>query len=152
LQRHLAAQRLGLLGQEDDAESPLADLLQQLVRTDDIAGPLAQRLLEGGDGPGGHGLQEVAGPRMCVQQFLHPAAEFGVAGAGLAQVGGPRFGGLTLKGLTENGIDVGRFVVHGITQAEIRGYLSMRVSGLTRLTEWEKDRFGQAVSESLSAA
>jgi hypothetical protein len=34
LQRHLAADRLFLLGHEDDAHAALADLLQQLVRAD----------------------------------------------------------------------------------------------------------------------
>ena len=39
LQRHLAADRLGLLGHVDDAHAAFADLLQQLVGADDGAGP-----------------------------------------------------------------------------------------------------------------
>ena len=39
LQRHLAADRLVLLGHEDHAHAPFADLLQQLVRADLRAGP-----------------------------------------------------------------------------------------------------------------
>ena len=38
LQRHLAADRLLLLGHEDDAHAAFADLLQQLVGADERAG------------------------------------------------------------------------------------------------------------------
>ena len=43
LEGHLAADRLQLLGHEDDAEAPFADLLQQLVRADLSAGALRRR-------------------------------------------------------------------------------------------------------------
>ena len=45
LQGHLAADRLGLLGQEHDAEPALANLFQQLVRADDVPGTFADRLV-----------------------------------------------------------------------------------------------------------
>src|SRR5439155_268804 len=48
-QRHLAADRLLLLGHEDDAEAPFADLLQELVWADDGAGALGDRVIDGGD-------------------------------------------------------------------------------------------------------
>ena len=38
LQRHLALDRLRLLGHEHDAQAPFADLLQELVGADDRAG------------------------------------------------------------------------------------------------------------------
>ena len=38
LERDPALDRLGLLGHEDDAHAPFADLLQQLVGADDRAG------------------------------------------------------------------------------------------------------------------
>ena len=41
LRRHLAADGLLLLGHEDHAEAAFADLLQQLVRADQGAGPFA---------------------------------------------------------------------------------------------------------------
>ena len=43
LERDLAADRLLLLGHVDDAHAAFADLLQQLVRADDRAGPLRDR-------------------------------------------------------------------------------------------------------------
>ena len=42
LQRHPAADRVRLLGHEDDAHAPLADRLQQLVGADDRAGALGR--------------------------------------------------------------------------------------------------------------
>ena len=48
LERHLPLDRLGLLGHEDDAHAAFADLLQQLVRADDRAGALADRMIHRG--------------------------------------------------------------------------------------------------------
>ena len=61
LQGDLAADRLGLLGHEDDAEAALADLLQQLVRADHRAGALRGGLVDGR-----HGVA----PRRSVQQAV----------------------------------------------------------------------------------
>ena len=47
LERHAAADRLGLLGDIDDAHAPFADLLQQLVAADRTAHALAE-LFDGG--------------------------------------------------------------------------------------------------------
>src|SRR5205807_10536495 len=47
LERHLAADRLLLLGHEDPAEAALADLLEQLVGTDDRPWALACGQLDG---------------------------------------------------------------------------------------------------------
>ncbi len=48
LQRHPPLDRLGLLGHVDDAHAPFADLLQQLVGADRVAGLLGDGLAEGG--------------------------------------------------------------------------------------------------------
>ena len=45
LERDRPLDRLGLLGHEHDAHAPFADLLQQLVRADDRAGPLGRSRL-----------------------------------------------------------------------------------------------------------
>ena len=55
LQRHQALDRLGLLGHPDRAHAAFADLLQQLVRADDGAGPLADGLVDGRPGRAGGG-------------------------------------------------------------------------------------------------
>ena len=47
LQRDLAADGLLLLGDEDEAHAAFADLLHQLVRADDRAGPLGNGRLVG---------------------------------------------------------------------------------------------------------
>ena len=49
LERHLAADGLLLLGDEDQAHTPLADLLHQLVRADDGTGTLIQPGRRSGD-------------------------------------------------------------------------------------------------------
>src|SRR5262249_22392415 len=48
LQRDATADRLGLLGDEDDTHSPFANLLQELVGADRRAGLLAWGLVDGG--------------------------------------------------------------------------------------------------------
>ena len=49
LEGHLAADRLLLLGHEHQPEAALADLLQQLVGTDDRAGAFGEWLVDGRD-------------------------------------------------------------------------------------------------------
>src|SRR5215475_8108849 len=49
LQRDFAADRLLLLGHEDDAEAAFADLFQELVWTDDDAGAPGGGVIDGGD-------------------------------------------------------------------------------------------------------
>ena len=50
LERDRPLDRLGLLGHEHDAHAAFADLLQQLVRPDDRAGPLGDRPVDGSAG------------------------------------------------------------------------------------------------------
>jgi hypothetical protein len=47
LERHLAADRLGLFGHVDDAKTPFANLLKKLVGADLSAGALGPRLVDG---------------------------------------------------------------------------------------------------------
>ena len=51
LEGDLAPDRLALLGHEDDAHAAFADLLQQLVRADDRAGPFPRCGFSGDSGP-----------------------------------------------------------------------------------------------------
>jgi hypothetical protein len=88
LQRDLPTDRLRLLGHEDDAEPALADLLQQLVRTDDCAGNFGgPRVAARPNLPGRRRLQEAGGPFVDGEQFFDPRAEGGVRLAGARQVG-----------------------------------------------------------------
>ena len=90
LQGHLAADRLRLLGHEDDAEAAFADLLQQLVRADHRAGAFGdRRLIDGGsrrraalaamDAAHRHvGLKELHSTRSAVRRFRrkpHPGKQ-----------------------------------------------------------------------------
>src|SRR5262249_33353046 len=65
--------RLLLLGQEDDAEAALADLLQQLVRTDHRAGTLADEIVNGRDWRGG--VQKSLWSPVGLQQGLNLTAQ-----------------------------------------------------------------------------
>ena len=74
LQGHLAADRLLLLGHEDEAHAALADLLQQLVRADHRAGPLG----DGGSstvatGRAAAACEEAAGLGVGAEQALDAA-------------------------------------------------------------------------------
>src|SRR5262249_51133329 len=86
LQRHLAAYGLGLLGQEDDAEAALADLLQQLVWADDRARPLAAGRPVGGFG---RGFEETAHLLMRLEQTFDMPLQRRSARTGAIQVGRP---------------------------------------------------------------
>jgi hypothetical protein len=48
-ERYFAMDGLLLLGDEDQSHAALADLFQQLVRANHRAGPLADRIIDGGD-------------------------------------------------------------------------------------------------------
>ena len=88
LQGHPPADRVPLLGHEDDPHSALADLLDQRVRADDGAGHfdcVRRRAVEKAGGIGG-GLEEVAGTVEGAQQALDPTAEGRVTPAGTGQV------------------------------------------------------------------
>ena len=80
LERDAAADRRLLVGHVDDAHAPFADLLQQLVRTDERAGALGQRLLSGrqidrGAELGGRLLQKAVGIVVGLEQGFDPHAK-----------------------------------------------------------------------------
>jgi hypothetical protein len=77
LDGHLAADRLLLLGQKDQAEAALAELFRQLVRTQDRARALARRDRRGNSGC--QWLQEGASLVVDAQERVEPAAQFRMA-------------------------------------------------------------------------
>ena len=102
LQGHLAANRVLLLGDEDQAEPSLADLLHELVGTDDRAGALGDRLVILGRVRARRNiLKKAARGVVGVQERFDFAAQFGVGATGLVKVRGPAIGG-QLDGRLEN--------------------------------------------------
>src|SRR5262249_41273635 len=92
-QRHLAAEGLLLLGQEDDPKAALADRLQQLVRADHRARALDKWcFIDGDDRPIGPTAMNAAQRLMRVQEALDPCPPVSVAAAGLVQERGPLVG------------------------------------------------------------
>jgi hypothetical protein len=88
LEGDLAADRLGLLGQVDDAHAAFADLLQELVGADQGAGALARP--SRGDGLSqtwGRSVEWPLGVLVCGQQLADPLEQLGLAGAGLVEEG-----------------------------------------------------------------
>ena len=85
LEGDLAAHRLLLLGHEDDAEAAFADLLQQLVRADDRAGPFADGVVDGGAAriP----VEEIARSFVGLEQPFDVTAQFAFAGARFCKIG-----------------------------------------------------------------
>ena len=118
LERDAAADRRLLVGHEDHAHAAFADLLQQLVRTDERAGPLGQRRLGGrqvdrGAELGGRLFQEAVRIVVGLEQGLDPRAESGVAADGLVQERGP-LGRRLLAGSQEDRfhvVRVGHFAI-----------------------------------------
>ena len=75
---HDALHRFCLLGHEDRAHAPLADLLHQLVAADGRAGPLGEGRIDGGVEPRGSWcLQEAAGVVMGLQECFNPLPQSG---------------------------------------------------------------------------
>src|SRR5262249_41798636 len=115
LQGDLAAERLLLLGHEDDAEAAFADLLQQLVRPDHRAGAFADGGgIDRGDGLEGWGVAEQELPRRLIgpDQPLDPRPPAGVPGAGPIEEGRPCFRRTVFHGLAEQGHDLTLWFVH----------------------------------------
>ena len=111
LQRHAAANRLLLLGHEDDAEAPFADLLQQLVGADDASRAFGERVNHGHCDFRGRGLQEIADVRLDAQEPFDPLANFFVAGAGFVEIGRLFPEGRLLEGRQVNLVDARHAVI-----------------------------------------
>ena len=92
LEGHPAADRLGLLGHIDHPAAALADLFQQLVVADAVAGFLGDGQGFGGHSDGGAGRRrdrfrhEVLGLFVGLEQRLDPLAQCSITGASLIEV------------------------------------------------------------------
>jgi hypothetical protein len=80
LQGHLAADRLRLLGHEDQPHAALADLLHQLVGADDHARAPGEGLVDGA--ARGAAAVNAAARLVGVQELVYPRPQLGVAAAG----------------------------------------------------------------------
>src|SRR5262249_29843834 len=69
----------------DNAHAAFPDLLEQLVRADDRAGTLCQRLIHGASSRFRR-IENLVGFRMGAEQGFHPAAQLRIAGAGSGKV------------------------------------------------------------------
>ena len=102
LQGHLAADGVLLLGDEDQAEPPLADLLHEFIGTDDRAGALGDRLVILGRVRARRNiLKKAARGVVGVQERFDFSAQLRVGATGLVEVRGPAIGG-QLDGRLEN--------------------------------------------------
>jgi hypothetical protein len=108
-QRHAAVQRLVLLGHEDDAKTPFADLFEQLVGADHARGPLAHGVL--GRNPLRRRIQKSERCVVHPQQSLEPLVQFPIRAASLLQIRPPAVRALDPAGGVKNGF----FVDHGRT-------------------------------------
>src|SRR5439155_21785658 len=86
-QGYLALDGLDLLGHEDCTHAAFAELLQELVRADDRAGALADRLIDGGSRGAAWGFEKAAQLPLQFQQALDVGSQSRIARAGFIQVG-----------------------------------------------------------------
>ena len=88
LERDAAADRLLLLGHIDHAAAAFADLLEQLVAADAVAGLFGGRDGQGDGWPGNRrgGRQKIGLAFMGLEQRADAPAQFGVVAAGLIQI------------------------------------------------------------------
>ena len=115
---------LGLLGHVDDAHAALADLLQQLVRADDRAGPLAARWHVHGAPETGTAAHRVAlGPLVTAQQFIDPQQKLGIPHAGRFDVRDPALRGRLVQGSEEDRLGIVSILGHGATSFAFRVHL-----------------------------
>ena len=100
----LAADGLGLFGHENDAESPLADLLQQLVRANHRSGAFRDRLVAALDSRELSGVEEPCRLLMSLQESLHALSQVSVSGAGLVEESRALGWAFFLQGFDEDGL------------------------------------------------
>jgi len=112
LQRHPTADGVRLLGHEDDAHAPLADLFEQLVRPDDRAGMLGDLGRVDGDVNGGD-REEARLLVVHAEQRLQSVLEVPIRTAEVPEIGRTRLGLLDLPGHLEDGLFIELDVVHG---------------------------------------
>jgi hypothetical protein len=113
-ERYHTANRLLLLGHEDDAEAAFADLLQELVGADNGARALGDRVIDGGGHlqRGSGRLQEAACSFVPGEQSVHLLAQVQVTAAHRIQVCGTLGGLVLFKGREEQLLHVVEFGTH----------------------------------------
>ena len=104
----LAADRLPLLGHVDHGHAPFADLLQELVTADGLAGSFGHGgFVQGGGEMRAEGsLQKVLGFGPSVQQLLHPKPKVSVIPTCRVEVGFPIVIGSHLARIPVDPIDL----------------------------------------------
>ena len=116
-QRDAAENGRLLIGHVDDAHSPFADLLQQLVRPDDRAGSF-ELCFVGGRGEGSRrvsSLEKIAGFVVGVEQGLDLGSQSGIFAANAIQVGNPRFGRVARQCVRKNRHDLRVRMAHRLS-------------------------------------
>ena len=99
LERDAAADRLLLLGHVDHAAAAFADLLQQFVAANLVAGLFRRGQFEPYRRLNRRFIQEAFGPVEVTEQLVHLPAQFDIAGTGLVQKRRPLVGGQAQGGL-----------------------------------------------------
>ncbi len=110
LEGHLAADGLRLLGHEDHAEAPLADLLEELVGADDGPNPLGDGVVNGNDRAFGGFLQKAAGLVLSGKHFLDAPAKLGIVRARFVEISRTFLRRTLLQGGEEDGLQWRRIV------------------------------------------
>ena len=104
LDQACAGDRLLLLGDEDQAHTAFADLLHELVRADDRAGPFGdRRFIDGRTKSRGAMFEKAVAGLVGLEQPLDPLAQRPIFGARLVEVGGPFGGIIFFQGSNEDG-------------------------------------------------
>ena len=123
----------GLIGHENDAEAPFADLLQELVRTDASARGFGNRCVNGRRVANRGCFEEASLLFINPQQFPEPVHGRGMMAAGLMKVGGALFRRGDVPGTVENLFLLEKLVCHGSSL-----YQSRRNPRVDPLTPWVK--------------
>ncbi len=113
LERHLAAKWVLLLGHENDAETALADFLQELVGADYRAGTLPNRFFFGSEGIGAGLVEQAVRLSMASQQNFNTLAQSLIPRTSLIEISRPLIGWVILDRREKNGPDFLWVVAHG---------------------------------------
>ena len=129
LQRDLATDRLLLLGHEDDAETTLANLLQQLVGPDDRAGAFGGHIGRYRRNRRARG-EKAVGLRVSRQEPLDTPPQVGVIAADPVKVGGTLRERGQFEGVAEDTVEFGFGSVHDLASTiPVKDNASFRPDG-----------------------
>jgi hypothetical protein len=107
LEGHLAADGLRLLGHVDDRHAAFADLLQELVATNDGAGAFRERRLVRPEARAeGRRIEKLAGLLVGQQKRFDLATQLGVIAARVIQIRSPLHPGSAVERFEEDRFDV----------------------------------------------